>query len=199
MKVQITPEMSGQIPDESHFDFHVTCKAKIINAVNKLKKGKDFLTTLSKLKFSTNKLWTKNSCGDPSVKALLEILEEYKKVEHRPSRAAMLVPIIEYAIALYASDLFFRERGSWFICRIIDNAESFKVCRAFKPDIWYPARCTSKSLVEYEKTSPSIEKEYRDWYYVDVNGDTIEIPDEIRQRVIEESRERMKANGLIEE
>lgn len=115
----IRPEMSSMILDESHFKFHVECKAKVVNAVNKLRKGADFLKSLSQLNFSTDKRWTQNSTKDPNVAVFMEILADYQKLEHRPSRSRILTPIIEYAIGLYASDLFYRERGEWFIEQLL--------------------------------------------------------------------------------
>ena len=105
------PEIGGKVIDETHFNFHVACKAKMINAINNLRNGMDLLGTLGKLKFNTDKRWLNNTSNDPIVRVLLEILEDYKQHEHRPTRAKILIPLIEYAIALFASDLFFKERG----------------------------------------------------------------------------------------
>jgi hypothetical protein len=210
----VTPEMCGKIIDDSHFDFHVTCKAKMINAVNKMKGGMDLLKTLTKLGFKTDEKWVKNTCNDPSVKALLEILDEYKKNEHRPTRAKMLVPLIEYAIGLYASDLFFRERGSWFITQIIKRQKEFGICfipQFAEPNNWYPM---TRNVTVDENGVPvkgpgiqgkdgyfyklendpnvqPIEDDYKQYYGIDVNADTIEIPEEIRKKTIKENREWM--------
>jgi len=174
----ITPEMSGKILDESHFKFHVECKAKIINAFNKLKKGADFLKSLSKLEFSTDKRWTQNSCNDPNVRALLDILEDYKKVEHRPSRLKLLVPILEYAIGLYASDLFYRERGEWFILQILERSNQFRFSEQFtKPINWYPIRRNDGAPLNAD-----INQEYKDWYGVDPTDDNCVISYDITQK-----------------
>lgn len=216
---EIVPEMCGKIVDDSHFDFHITAKATIANAINKLKDGKDILTTLAKLKFKTDKKWTANTCRDPSVTAMLEILEEYKKHEHRPSRAKMLIPLIEYAIGLYASDLFFRERGSWFITQIIMRQQAFGICfipQFADPNNWYPM--TRNITVdehgniihgpgvqgkegyfykmENDPNAPSIEEEYKQWYGIDINGEQVKIPQEVRERIIQEGIEWMKNIGL---
>jgi hypothetical protein len=204
----ITPEMCGKIIDESHYDFHVTCKAKIINAVNKMKGGVDLLKSLTKLGFKTDEKWLKNTCNDPSVKALLEILEEYKKNEHRPTRAKMLVPLIEYAIGLYASDLFFRERGSWFITQVIKRQQEFSVCfipMFADPQYWYPLTRNCNQVqgtegahykIENDPNVQSVEDDYRQWYNIDVNGDTITINAEDRDRVIRDNQEYMKTQGF---
>ena len=201
--MEITPEMSGKIIDESHYNFHVTCKAKMINAINKAKDGGDLLKTLAKLRFSTEKKWTKNSCNDPSVKSLLDILAEYKRVERRPSRAKVLMPLIEYAIGLYASDLFFRERGSWFINQIIKNKENFAVCTIpmfADPKNWYPNTRNNTGIgeegdlykMENRPDAPSIEQEYMQWYGVDVAG--VSIPKEEKERVIKAGQEWLRMN-----
>lgn len=216
----ITPEMSGKIIDESHFDFHVTCKAKVINAVNKMKGGVDFLKTLSKLNLTPDKRWTQNTCKDPSVTALLEILEEYKRVEHRPTRAKVLIPLLEYAIGLYASDLFFKERGAWFIHKIIERQQDFQICHIqpfADPNQWYPM---TRNItvdengvpvqgagiqgtegyfykVENSPDCPTIEDDYKAWYGIDLNGNTIEVPQEIRERIIKQNQEWIKATGEV--
>jgi hypothetical protein len=216
----ITPEMSGKIIDDSHYDFHVTCKAKIINAVNKMKGGMDLLKSLTKLGFKTDERWLKNTCNDPSVKALLEILEEYKKNEHRPTRAKMIVPLIEYAIGLYASDLFFRERGSWYITQIIKRQQEFSICfipMFADPNNWYPmtrnitvdengeivpgAGIQGKEGYFYKQENDpnvqSVEDDYRQWYNIDIDGDTINISIEDRERVIKQGQEYMKSHGQL--
>lgn len=203
--VTITPEMQGKIIDDSHYNFHVTCKAKMINAINSVKQGGDLLKTLSKLKFSTEKRWLKNSCQDPSVNALKEILEEYKRVEKRPSRARMLAPLLEYAIGLYASDLFFRERGSWFINEVIKRRQDFSVCTIpmfAEPKNWYPntrnrigSGETGNYYIEENKPdAPTIEQEYKTWYNIDVTGETIVIPQEVREQAIRDGKEWVKQN-----
>ena len=203
--VCITPEMSGKIIDESHLNFHVTCKAKMINAINKVKQGKGLLTSLSSLNFRTDPRWLKNSCNDPSVEALKDILEEYKRVEHRPSRAKVLVPLIEYAIGLYASDLFFRERGAWFINEIIKKRDKFVVCTIpmfADPNNWYPLKRNHVGEGEYGNLykmenapdAPSIEEEYLDWYGVDVTKDNMELPLEAKEKMINEALEWVKQN-----
>jgi hypothetical protein len=202
--VTIVPEMESKIIDDSHFDFHVTTKSKMINAINKMRNGADLLKSLSSLNFSTDKRWTKNTCNDPSVRALLEILEEYKRVEHRPSRAKILVPLIEYAIGLYASDLFFRERGAWFISQIIKRNQDFRVCFVpsfADPNNWYPltrnsgVQGTEGNFYKIENdpdNQPNIDEEYKLWYGVDVNDDSFEVPLEERQRIIRDGQERIK-------
>jgi hypothetical protein len=186
----LRPEMSGMILDKSHFKFHVECKAKIVNAVNKMKKGGDFLKALSKLNFSTDKKWTKNTCGNPNVKVLLEILEEYKKLEHRPSRLGVLVPIIEYAIGLYASDLFYTERGEWFLYQICKRSKELQFNACFvNPQYWYPnMRATPETFkAENDPNAPDINHEYITWYGVDPTVDNCVI-----------SYDMTKVNELIE-
>lgn len=206
VSLAIKPEMSGKIVDESHFNFHVTCKAKMINAINKMKRGGDLLKALSHLNFSTEKRWTANTCNDPSVKALLDILEQYKRVEHRPSRAKVLIPLIEYAIGLYASDLFFRERGAWFITQILNRKEAFHVCYLpmfANPDNWYPmtrnntGRGEDGDLYKWENLpdAPTIEEEYKLWYGVDVTQDDLELSPERREKMIKENLEWMRQHG----
>lgn len=166
----IRPEMSGRIIDDSHYNFHVVCKAKIVHALNKLKSGKDFLSTLSKLSFSTEKKWTANTSKNPNVAILLEIVEEYKKHEHRPSRAKVLVPILEYAIGLYASDLFYVERGEWFLYQICKRTNDFQFHSCFiNPDNWYPKARARPDMFEAENApdAPDINQEYVKWYGVD--------------------------------
>jgi hypothetical protein len=164
----IRPEMSSMILDESHFKFHVECKAKVVNAVNKLRKGADFLKSLSQLNFSTDKRWTQNSTKDPNVAVLMEILADYQKLEHRPSRSKILTPIIEYAIGLYASDLFYRERGEWFLEQILLRSDRFQFSGCFTdPKNWYPVSRSSLGEQEYEMNKPTIEEEYIKWYGVD--------------------------------
>jgi hypothetical protein len=176
----IRPEMSSMILDESHFKFHVECKAKIVNAVNKLRKGADFLKSLSQLKFSTDKRWTQNSTKDPNVAVLMGILADYQKFEHRPSRSKVLTPIIEYAIGLYASDLFYRERGEWFLEQILLRSDELVFHKCFTdPSNWYPMARNSTSeefcgnLYVWENLpdAPDINEEYRLWYGVDPTDD----------------------------
>lgn len=187
----VRPEMSAKIVDESHFKFHVECKAKIVNAVTKLRKGTDFLKALSKLNFSTDKRWTKNSSHDPNVAVLMKILEDYKKSEHRPSRAKLLVPIIEYAIGLYASDLFYRERGEWFMYQLINHAHEMSFAEVFiKPENWYPMTRNSVGsgkegdLYKWENlpNAPTIEEEYNLWYGVDPTDDNCVISYDMKKK-----------------
>lgn len=189
--------MGSKIVDVSHFRFHVECKAKIINAVNKLLKGKDFLKALSQLNFTTDKKWTKNTTNDPNVKALLGIVEDYKKLEHRPSRARVLVPLLEYAIGLYASDLFWRERGEWFLVQLMTRCGEFKFHDCFfKPENWYPVG-RAQSEAEYESTQPSIEEEYKKWYGIDPTDEKSIISYDMSfiHKMIEENREWCKENS----
>lgn len=184
--VVLRPEMTGMIIDDSHFKFHVECKAKIVNAVNKLKKGGDFLKALSQLNFSTDKRWTQNTHKNPNVAILLEILEEYKKNEHRPSRSKLLVPLIEYAIGLYASDLFYVERGEWFLYQICKRTDQFQFQECFvDPDNWYPKGRATPALYERENlpTAPDINEEYRTWYGVDPTDDNCVISYDMKKKM----------------
>jgi hypothetical protein len=187
--MNITPEMSSKILDESHFHFHVTCKAQIINAVNKLRQGKDFLKTLMKAGFHTEKRWTKNSCNDPNVKVMLDILEEYKRVEHRPSRLYVVVPIVEYAIGLYASDLFWRERGEWWLTQIINRAPEMRFYTCFcDPENWYPKRRATPETFNEEQKCPDINDEYSKWYGI-TNVENPVISYDMMQEMIRQQRE----------
>lgn len=181
----LRPEMSGMIIDESHFKFHVECKAKIVNAVNKMRKGGDFLKALGKLNFSTDKKWTKNTCGNPNVKVLLEILEDYKKLENRPSRTGVIAPIIEYAIGLYASDLFYTERGEWFLYQICKRSKEFQFHECFvNSKYWYPnMRATPETFAaENSPDAPDINQEYRTWYGVDPTDDNCVISYDMKKK-----------------
>jgi hypothetical protein len=167
----IKPEMKSSLIDESHWKFHVECKAKVVNAVNKLRKGGDFLKALSQLSFSTDKRWTANTTKNPNVAVLLEILEDYKKAEHRPSRAKVLGPLLEYAIGLYASDLFYVERGEWFLFQLAKNMHRFQFHESFvNPDHWYPKERYA-GIDEEALDAPTIEEEYVKWYGVDPTKD----------------------------
>jgi hypothetical protein len=189
----ITNEMVGKAIDDSHFKFHITCKVMILNALHKLKKGVDFMKTLSNLNFSTDPKWIKNSCNDPNVKIFLEILEEYKQYEKRPTRAKVLIPLIEYAIGLYASDLFFRERGEWFIYRLFQRSPEMKFFDFFvDPAKWYPHTRDINGhymALENDPNKPPIEQEYIEWYGIDPTKDLIDIPEELKQRIIKENRD----------
>jgi hypothetical protein len=207
--VNIVPEMLGKVVDESHYNFHVIAKAKMINAINKMKAGKDLIFSLQTLNFSTDPRWLRNSCKDPSVAALLEILEEFKACEKRPSRKKIIVALFEYAIGLYASDLFFRERGSWLINQIIKRRSAFRICDSAifsDPDNWYPMKRNNTGTgengdlyqMENRPDAPSIEEEYMTWYGIDVTGDGIVIPEELKQKTIRESQECMRQNGMGE-
>jgi len=178
------PEMCGRIVDESHVKFHVECKAKVLNAINKLKKGKDFLTALSQLDFTTDKRWTKNSCNDPNTKVLLSILEEYKKVEKRPSRGKILIPLLEYAIGLYASDFFFRERGEWFLLKIIQKSPQLRFTPIADPNNWYPNK-----RYDGENLDGDINDDYRKWYGVDPEKDSFKMDSEREKELIESQKE----------
>lgn len=177
--------MSARVIDESHFNFHVVCKSKIINAVNKLGKGVDFLSQLSKLKFSTDKRWTQNTCKDPNVTALLGILDDYKKLELRQSRANLIVPIIEYAIGLYASDIFYKERMEWFLVQLMERSGQFRFHECFaNPENWYP-----NTRNEGYGLNTDINEDYVKWYGVDprkdecvISYDMINIKELIRQQ-----------------
>jgi hypothetical protein len=201
--MEITPEMSGKIIDESHLNFHVTCKAKMINAINKMKQGKDLLDALGGLNFKTDPRWLQNSCGDPSVEALNDIIAELKRVEKRPSRAKVLIPLFEYAVGLYASDLFFRERGAWLINEIIKKRDRFAVCTIpmfADPQNWYPntrnntGKGKDGDLYKWENlpNAPTIEEEYKLWYNVDVTQDNLELPQEAREEMIKGNLEWLK-------
>ena len=196
---EIYPEMSGKILDESHFKFHVEAKAKVLNAINKMKQGKDMIAALSHINFSTDPKWIKNSCKDPNVKTLLDILEEYKKVEHRPTRAKVLIPLIEYAIALFASDLFYKERGEWFLYQILIRHSQFRLNKFFvDPKYWYPLTRNDGGYwlkTENDPNVPPIEQEYLVWYGIDVMKDTIDIPEETRKRIVAENIAWMKENA----
>jgi hypothetical protein len=159
--------MSHKIIDESHFMFHVVAKAKLIKLFTQLHLPRD-------------QNWLKNDANDPVIAALLEILEEYKKVEPRANRAAVFIPVIEYAISLMANSLFFKKRGYWWIHQIIKRHEQFRHCVYFSPD-------------ETDDKGASIEQEYMDWYHVDVGGD-LNFPDELKARLIQEGRQWMKDN-----
>jgi len=191
----IQPDMSVKIINESHFKFIVECRAKIIKAVHEFKKGKDFLLALSDLKFSTNKEWTKNSSNDPLVTAMLETLEEYKKVEKRPNRLKIVVPILEYGIGLM-NDLFWRERITWMIWIFVHKLRPTDFPVVFlDPDNWYPVgRGTTPEYKEYEAKDIPIEEEYRVWYGIDpLNPENI--PEEIKKKNIEEGIAWMLANN----
>lgn len=159
----LEPEMSCKIVDESHYHFHVTCKAKIIHAVNKLKEGVDFLKTLSRLNFTTDKRWTQNTHQDPNVAVLLGILDDYKRLEFRPSRMRIIAPLIEYAIGLYASDLFYRERGEWFMLQLLKRSNELRFYDCFcNPNNWYP-----KGRNDLYSLDTNINDDYKDWYNID--------------------------------
>ena len=203
-QIVVTPEMCGKVIDESHFKFHVEAKAKMIRAINQLRNGVDLLKSLSKQKFSTNKDWLKNSCNDPNTRVLLEILEEYKTVEHRPTRAKILVPLIEYAIALYASDLFYRERGEWFMYKLITKSQEMRFCGNFiDPKGWYPLtrNCDVQGVEgnfyksENDPNVPPIEQDYINWYGIDPTKDVEDIDPELMKRIIKENQEWMKNSG----
>lgn len=202
-QIVVKPEMCGKIIDESHFKFHVTAKAKLANAINGLRKGVDLITALSKQNFTVDREWLRNSCGDPNVKVLLEILDEYKKNEHRPTRAKVLVPLIEYAIALYASDLFYRERGEWFMYQFIKRSGEMRFCSVFiDPKQWYPlTRNLSEGGTDYYKVendpnAKTIEQEYLEWYGLDVTKDLDDIDPELVKRIISENRSWMEKQGI---
>jgi len=181
----LRPEMSGMIIDESHFKFHVECKAKIVNALNKMKKGGDFLKALGKLNFSTDNRWTKNTAGNPNVKILMGVLEEYKKSENRTSRLGVLAPIIEYAIGLYASDLFYTERGEWFLYQICKRANEFQFHESFvNPQYWYPNTRATPEMWDAEKSASAgdINQEYRTWYGVDPTDDNCVISYDMKKK-----------------
>lgn len=207
-QIEIRPEMCGKVIDESHFKFHVECKAKILSAFNRMKSGLDFLKTLSKQNFSTNKDWLKNSCNDPNVKVLIEIIEDYKQAEHRPSRAKILIPLMEYAVALYASDLFYRERGEWFMFQLIRRSPSMRFTSVFiDPNNWYPKtrnimRNPDGSIagdlndLEQDPNAPTVEQEYMKWYGIDVTKDIEDLDPELRNRIISENQKWLKDSGL---
>ena len=157
--------MSHKIIDESHFLYHVVAKAKLIKLFTQLRLPQD-------------PNWLKNDANDPVIAALLEILDEYKKIEPTENRAAVFVPIIEYSISLMANSLFFKKRGYWWIHQIIKRHEQFRHCVYFSPD-------------ETDDKGAPIEQEYMDWYHVDVGGD-LEIPEEVKQKLIEEGKQWMK-------
>ncbi|CAK0771300.1 hypothetical protein CCP3SC15_420022 [Gammaproteobacteria bacterium] len=191
----IHPDMCGKVIDASHYKFHVTCKAKMINAVNKLRKGTDFLKALSGLNFSANKEWMKNSCNDPLVAAMIRILDRYKVVETRPSRKKIVVPLLEYGIGLM-NDLFWRERITWFIWQIRKETNDTMFPEIFlDPNNWFPAgRGTTTEQKEYEARGIPIEDEYRDWYGVDVVGDIDGIPQEQEAQIISDGVMWVKQN-----
>jgi len=204
-QIVVTPEMCGKVIDESHFKFHVEAKAKMIRAINQLRNGVDLLKSLSKQKFSTNKDWLKNSCGDPNIKVLLEILEDYKKNEHRPTRAKILVPLIEYAIALYASDLFYRERGEWFMYQLISRSNKMVFASCFiDPNNWYPKTRNQGPVqgeegihykIENDPKVQPIEQDYLQWYGIDVMKDVEDIDPELVKRIVAENVQWMKDNA----
>lgn len=200
----VYPEMSGKILDESHLKFHVTCKAKMINAIIGLKNGISLLDQLSKLKFSTDKRWLQNTCNDPNVRVMLEILEEYKTHEHRPTRAKILIPLIEYAIALYASDLFFRERGEWFLYRLSQRSKEMKFHTCFvDPKCWYPLTRNDYGQgedgnafkLENDPNKKPIEQEYIEWYGIDPLQDMTDIPEDQKKKIIAQQLEWVKNNA----
>lgn len=213
-QIVVRPEMCGKVIDESHFKFHIEAKAKMIRAINQLRNGVDLLTSLAKQKFSTNKDWLKNSCGDPNVAVLLEILEEYKKNEHRPTRAKVLVPLIEYAIALYASDLFYRERGEWFMFQLVSKSNRMVFASCFvDPNNWYPKtrhltpsnaggtpteyNCgTNYYKLENDPNVKPIEQDYLDWYGLDVTKDIEDIDPELVKRIVKENQDWMKRQDI---
>lgn len=208
MVQEIRPEMCGKIIDRSHFDFHVTAKAKVLHAINKLKSGFDFMKALSKQNLTVNEDWLKNSCKDPNVKALLEIIDEYQKVEHRPTRAKVLVPLLKYAVALYASDLFYRERGEWFMFQLIRRSPQMRFNGIFiDPNHWYPKSrnimrnedgSVAGDLYEMEQDpkAKTPEQEYLEWYGIDVTKDIDDLPDEVKDKIIQDNIEWMKQSGL---
>lgn len=175
--ITLFQDMCGKIIDKSHLDFHVTSKAKIIKA-------------LLNLGLDVNPDWLKNRCNDPAIAALLEILEEYKKSEPRPSRARVIIPIIEYAISLMANDLFFKERGYWWIHQIIKRHASFRHCAYFPPHTWYPNMRPGGEEIPDVK----IEDQYQDWYHINVMKDLDEMPEDLKEKIIAENREWMKQN-----
>jgi hypothetical protein len=52
--------------------------------------------------------------------------------------------------------------------------------------------------MENRPDAPSIEEEYMTWYGIDVTGDGIVIPEELKQKTIRESQECMRQNGMGE-
>jgi hypothetical protein len=196
----IRPEMSGKIIDDSHLQFHVGCKARIISAVDKIKKGGELFKILTGYNFKTDPRWVKNSCNDPSVAALLRILEKYKQSEHRPNRAKILVPLFEYFIGLYASDLFYRERGSWLICELIKSQQDFEVCKIFDdPKTWYPMTRNSEghgvdgNFYKEENDNPKdIRDEYAIWYDIDITKEQFDVPEERKAVLVAAGIEELK-------
>jgi hypothetical protein len=161
--------MSHKIIDESHFNFHVVAKAKII-------------ALLAKLNLPKDPRWLQNDANDPAIAALLDILKEYKALEPRESRAHVFIPIIEYAIALMVNSLFFKKRGYWWIAQILKRHKEFRYCIFYTLD--------EQPEPEYK----TIEQEYKDWYHIDIQADLDTIPDEIKQKCIDEGIEWMKTN-----
>lgn len=204
----IEPEMCGKIIDKSHFDFHVIAKGKILNAWSKLKGGADFINALSKTNFTTDKRWLKNSCNDPNVRVLLEILEEYKANEHRPTRAKVLAPLIEYAIALYASDLFYKERGEWFLYKIISRSGEMRFASCFiDPNNWYPKtrnivrdkygkQVFDFNELEQDPNVSTIEQDYMTWYGIDVTKQIDDLDPELVKKIIADNQQWMKDNNV---
>jgi len=156
--------MSHKIIDESHFNFHVVAKAKIIGLLAKLNLPKD-------------KRWLQNEANDPAIGALLDILTEYKALEPRESRANVFIPIIEYAIALMVNSLFFKKRGYWWIHQIIKRHADFRYCAFYTLD------------EQPEPERKSIEQEYKDWYHIDIQADLDSIPEDLKQKLIAEGIE----------
>jgi len=146
-----------------------------------------------------------NTSNDPIVRVLLEILEDYKKHEHRPTRAKILIPLIEYAIALFASDLFFKERGEWFLYQIIKRSPEMQFHDCFiDPERWYPLTRNNGSTqgtegdfykIENDPNAAPIEQEYIRWYGIDPMADLTDIPEEVKQRIIAENVKWVKENA----
>ena len=207
-QVVVKPEMCGKVIDESHFKFHVEAKAKVLAAINRLKNGMDFMKALSQQNLSVNEDWLKNSCNDPNVRVLLEIIAEYERVEHRPTRSKVLIPLLKYAVALYASDLFYRERGEWFMFQLIRRSNEMRFAGVFvNPDNWYPKtrnlQKDSEGNVTHDfyksENDPNaipIEQEYMAWYGIDVTKDIGDIDPELRAKIIRENQQWMKDAGI---
>lgn len=174
--------MNGKIIDKSHFNFHVDLKSKLLNAYLRLKQGGAFVDVLSSLHLTTDKNLLKNAEKDPAITALLEILEEYKAAEPRSNRKDVVVAFAEAGISLMANDLFWKERGYWFIHQIIKRHASFRQCAYFPPHTWYPnMRKTGGDTCE-----KPIDEEYQDWYHIDLQAELDAIPDDLQEKIIAE-------------
>jgi hypothetical protein len=187
------PLHNGTVNNKTRWWFHVTNKVKLLRTYYKMRKLSFFvgilkwwgvlpqdyeLISLTSQSFKNDPEWIKYVEGNAAL--FRGILEDYKKYETRNTRGELMIDMLEYAIALYQHDMFYRERFDWFLFEVLKKQGNLKLNMIFlNPNNWFPKGRGHESQKIYNSGTcpgvckPDMVREYKDWYGVDITKDGV--------------------------